>query len=134
MILVWWKLEEPQHDDDNLKQSIWIKLKRIDFMGAFFMSVAILSCISAFDLGSKNASSTVIVILAVLGVATAVLFALTERFWAREPMFPLELLGKHAVVTSYSIIFIQTGIQVAVSQGVHFLCFLFSLISSVQQY
>ncbi|KAI5263015.1 MFS general substrate transporter [Aureobasidium subglaciale] len=112
IVLVWWKLEEPQHDVE-LKQSIWTKLKRIDIVGAFFMSVAILAGITALDLGSKKSSSAVVIILAVIGVIAAILFALTEKFWAKEPIFPLELLGKDAVITSYSIIFIQTGIQVA---------------------
>ncbi|THV63802.1 MFS general substrate transporter [Aureobasidium pullulans] len=110
--LVWWKLEEPQHEVE-LKQSVWTKLKRIDFVGAFFMSVAILAFITAFDLGSKKANTSVLITLVVIGVSAGALFALTERFWAKEPIFPLELLGQHAVITSYSIIFIQTGIQVA---------------------
>lgn len=113
-MLVWWKLEEPQHEAE-LKQSVWTKLKRIDFIGAFFMSVAILACITAFDLGSKKANTSVLITLIVIGVSAGALFALTEKFWAKEPIFPLELLGQHAVITSYSIIFIQTGIQVAVS-------------------
>jgi hypothetical protein len=114
IVLVWWKLEEPQQNVE-LKQSIWTKLKRIDFVGAFFMSVAILACITAFDFGSKKANSTLIAILVAVGVTAGVFFVLTEKFWAEEPIFPLELLGKDAVITSYTIIFIQTGIQVAVS-------------------
>ena len=114
IVLVWWKLEEPQQNVE-LKQSIWTKLKRIDFVGAFFMSVAILACITAFDLGSKKANTTMIAILVAIGVTAGVFFVLTEKFWAKEPVFPLELLGKDAVITSYTIIFIQTGIQVSVS-------------------
>ena len=114
ILLVWWKLEEPQQNID-LKQSIWTKLKRIDFVGAFFMSIAILACITAFDLGSKKHSTSVIIILVAIGFTAGILFILTEKLWAKEPIFPLELLGKDAVITSYTIIFIQTGIQVAVS-------------------
>jgi Na+-translocating ferredoxin:NAD+ oxidoreductase RnfD subunit len=114
IMLVWWRLEEPQQNIE-LKQSIWTKLKRIDFVGAFFMSAAILACITAFDLGSKKASTSVLVSLISVGVIAGIFFVLTEKFWAKEPIFPLELLGKDAVITSYTIIFIQTGIQVAVS-------------------
>ncbi|KAI4732135.1 MFS general substrate transporter [Aureobasidium sp. EXF-10728] len=112
IVLVWWKLEEP-HQHIDLKQSIWTKLRRIDFVGAFFMSIAILASITAFDLGSKKASTPVLTILVAVAVTAGVLFALTEKLWAKEPIFPLELLGKDAVITSYSIIFIQTSIQVA---------------------
>ncbi|KAI4723058.1 MFS general substrate transporter [Aureobasidium sp. EXF-10727] len=104
-------IEPHQHTD--LKQSIWTKLRRIDFVGAFFMSIAILASITAFDLGSKKASTPVLTILVAVAVTAGVLFALTEKLWAKEPIFPLELLGKDAVITSYSIISIQTGIQVA---------------------
>jgi hypothetical protein len=114
IILVWWRLEEP-HQTTELKQSIRTKLKRIDFVGAFFMSAAILACITAFDLGSKKTNTPVLVSLIAVGVTAGVFFVLTEKFWAKEPIFPLELLGKDAVITSYTIIFIQTGIQVAVS-------------------
>jgi hypothetical protein len=114
IVLVWWRLEEPQQNIE-LKQSIWTKLKRIDFVGAFFMSATILACITAFDLGSKKASTPVLVSLISVGITAGVFFVLTEKFWAKEPIFPLELLGKDAVITSYTIIFIQTGIQVAVS-------------------
>jgi hypothetical protein len=114
IVLVWWRLEEP-YQNIEVKQSIWTKLKRIDFVGAFFMSAAILACITAFDLGSKKANTTVLGSLIAIGVTAGVFFVLTEKFWAKEPIFPLELLGKDAVVTSYTIIFIQTGIQVAVS-------------------
>ncbi|KAG9603963.1 MFS general substrate transporter, partial [Aureobasidium melanogenum] len=112
IVLVWWRLEEPQRNAE-LKQSIWTKLKRIDFVGAFFMSIAILASITSFDLGSKQASTPVLVTLVAVAVTAWVLFALAEKFWANEPIFPLELLGKDAVITSYTIIFIQTGIQVS---------------------
>ncbi|KAI4854607.1 MFS general substrate transporter [Aureobasidium sp. EXF-8845] len=112
IVLVWWRLGEP-HRTIELKQSIWTKLKRIDFIGAFFMSAAILACITAFDLGSKRANTPVLVSLIAVGVTAGIFFVLTEKFWAKEPIFPLELLGKDAVITSYTIIFIQTGIQVA---------------------
>ncbi|KAG9664409.1 MFS general substrate transporter, partial [Aureobasidium melanogenum] len=112
IVLVWWRLEEPQRNVEH-KQSIWTKLKRIDFVGAFFMSIAILASITAFDLGSKQASTPVLVTLVAIAVTAWILFALAEKFWANEPIFPLELLGKDAVITSYTIIFIQTGIQVS---------------------
>ncbi|KAG9766095.1 MFS general substrate transporter, partial [Aureobasidium melanogenum] len=78
IVLVWWRLEEPQRNVE-LKQSIWTKLKRIDFVGAFLMSIAILASITAFDLGSKQASTPVLVTLVAIAVAAWALFALTEN-------------------------------------------------------
>lgn len=127
-MLVWWKLEEPQQNIE-LKQNLRTKLKRIDVVGAFFMSLSILACITAVDLGSKKATPTMIAILTAVGVAAAVCFVLAEKFWAKEPIFPLELLGKDAVITSYTIMFIQTGIQVSVSATKRFLFLIFVLMS-----
>lgn len=129
-MLVWWKLEEPQQNIE-LKQSIWTKLNRIDFVGAFFMSLSILACITAVDLGSKKATPTMIAILTAIGIAAAVCFVLAEKFWAKEPIFPLELLGKDAVITSYAIMFIQTGIQVSVSATKLSLFLIFVLMSVI---
>jgi hypothetical protein len=114
IVLAWWRLEEPRQNN-VLKQSIGTKLRRIDFMGAFFMSASILALITAVDLGAKNTNTLMLVGLIATGLIAGVSFVLTEKFWAKEPIFPLELLGKDAVITSYTIIFIQTGIQVTVS-------------------
>lgn len=116
IVLVWWKLEEPQHGSET-NQSIWTRLKRIDFVGALFMSAAILAGITALDLAGKQTGheSSLLTVLIIIAFVAAILFALAEKFWAKEPIFPLNLLGHQAVISSYLILFIQTGIQVAVS-------------------
>jgi hypothetical protein len=86
------------------------------------MSASILAFITAVDLGTKKTNTLVLVSLIAIGVVAGVSFVLTEKYWATEPIFPLELLGKDAVITSYAIMFIQTGIQVAVSMRKYSFC------------
>lgn len=123
MALVAWKLEPANEDDkyDDTAENIgiWAKVKRIDFLGAGFMSLAILSILFAVEMGSSEMpwTSPIIFILAGIGVAAAVLFCLTEKLWAKEPIFPLELLSHYDVVTSYAMLSVQTCSQMAVSDG-----------------
>ena len=116
MGLVWWKLED--HRPKNLleTQSTSAKWKRIDFVGAFLLSLTILPVMLAVDLlGKKMAwNSHPIIGLFAVAVISGVLFCLTEEYWAREPIFPLRLISHYVVVTSYLQLFIQVSIQIAV--------------------
>lgn len=116
IVLVWWKLEKPKIDNET-SQSVSEKLARIDFAGAFFMSLTILPLMLALDLsgqGLKWDDARMLLLLAA-AVCCGVIFSLIEQSWAKEPIFPLKLLGSYVVATSYLMLLIQTGIQVAVS-------------------
>lgn len=80
------------------------------------MSLTILPVLLAVDLGGKNTAWNSPVIIGLLAGATGcgVLFFITEKYLAREPVFPLKLLGHYVVVTSYLQILIQSAIQTAV--------------------
>lgn len=80
------------------------------------MSLTILPVMVAFDMGGQKIpwDSPVIIGLFAASLGSAVLFCLTERYWAKEPIFPLRLLSHYVVVTSYLQLAIQTAIQVAV--------------------
>lgn len=115
IVLVWWRLEEPKPNNDP-KQSMSTKLKRIDFLGAFFLSTTLLCFLLALDMGGDKFpwEHPLIIGLSIGTVISAGLFSLTEQYWAKEPIFPLRLLGHYVVITSYTILIIQTAIQVAV--------------------
>ncbi|KAL1311511.1 hypothetical protein AAFC00_001634 [Neodothiora populina] len=112
--LVWWRLEEPTSVDKRRTESTLTKWKRIDFVGSFFMSLTVLPMMLAFDMVGQEISWQNPVLLGLLGgaIVSGVCFCLTERYWAKEPIFPLKLLGHYVVVTSYVQIVIQTAIQV----------------------
>jgi len=116
IILVWWRLEDPALSKTTEAQSGVAKWKRIDFVGAFFLSFAILPVLLAVDLGGRKIAWGSPIMVGIFGCAivSGVLFCLTEKYWAREPVFPLRLLGHYVVVTSYLQLAIQTSIQIAV--------------------
>lgn len=121
MILVAWKLKvEPkkERDDDIVHpRSIGSKLKRIDVVGASFMSLTILAALLILDMGGDKIpwTSPVIGILAAVAVVSALLFFFAEKYWAREPIFPLRLLSHKDVVLDYLMMLVQIASQTAVS-------------------
>lgn len=117
MGLVAWKLHVPEADggsrsSDSLRSS----LKRVDFVGAAFLSVTVLSFLLVLDMGGEKApwASPIIVSLVGICVAFGVLFYMAEKSWAKEPIFPLQLLSQYDVVTSYLIMAFQNASQTAV--------------------
>ena len=119
MVLVAWKLKiKPKSDVNKLDepQTIGAKLKRIDFMGALFLSSTILGVMLILDLGGEKTpwTSPTIAFLAGGTLFSGMLFYVTEKSFAREPIFPLRLLSRKAVILDYLLISIQTASQIAV--------------------
>ncbi|RSL69643.1 hypothetical protein CEP54_002092 [Fusarium duplospermum] len=117
MLLVALNLKTPQKSQDSedaTKSSLASKLGRIDFMGALFMSVTILSFLLVIDIGGEKVpwTSSLIYLLGGVGLLSGLLFAITESR-AAEPIFPLYLLSGRAALTPYVIITMQNASQVA---------------------
>lgn len=93
-------------------QSTWARLKRIDFVGAFFLGASIVSLCLILDLGGTRVPWTSHWIFVLLGTAfaTTICFIISAKY-ASEPIFPLELATHYVVVTNYLIIFLQTAAQ-----------------------
>jgi hypothetical protein len=117
IILVQWKLEVPQKNLEGAQQSTRDKLRRIDFGGAFLMSITILTALFVLDTaGQKYASKDpTIIVSACVAVIVAVSFSVYEKYGAKEPIFPIQLLTRYVVVTSYGIMLLQNFAQTAVS-------------------
>lgn len=121
MVLVAWKLNvKPRKQEDNESdepQTIRAKLKRIDFPGAVFMSTTILTAMLILDMGGDKVPwvSSVIAILAGATLISGSLFYVTEKYWAKEPIFPLRLLSHKDVVLDYTLWLVQIASQSAVS-------------------
>lgn len=114
--LVYRKLQVHSQDEIQ-KQSHLSKLRRIDFLGAILLSASIVCGLLVLDLGGQRMPWTDPLILALLGasVVTGNLFLLVEGCWAKEPIFPLQLISNWDIVTSYMNLGFQTGAQMAVS-------------------
>ncbi|TQS33308.1 hypothetical protein Golomagni_06353 [Golovinomyces magnicellulatus] len=90
--------------------SIRQKLKRIDFVGAFFLSFTILSGLIFFHLIRQEYELRDPIVLVSIGVSlvSSTAFALVEQFYATEPIFPLRLLSHTAVLSAYTTLSMQT--------------------------
>lgn len=81
------------------------------------MSMSITCGLLVLDLGGQRMRWTHPIVLTLLGASlvTGHLFLIVEGFWAKEPIFPLQLLASWDVVTSYVGLGFQTAAQMAVS-------------------
>jgi hypothetical protein len=119
MLLIAWKLEvKPRAEvtKSNESATIGSKLKRIDFVGAFFLSTTILSAMLVLDMGGEKVpwSSPLIFILVGSSITAAAFFYFIEKYWANEPIFPLRLLSHRPVVLDYGLQMVQVASQMAV--------------------
>ncbi|KAH6986479.1 major facilitator superfamily domain-containing protein [Ilyonectria sp. MPI-CAGE-AT-0026] len=112
--LVLWKLPEPsqfqsqQLEEDGKKVS---NLSRIDFAGAITLVGTILTGLISLDMATKGASVLITSSLGVVFITFLVLFVLTEKYYADEPILPLDLVLKRDVLTSYLIVGFQSAGQ-----------------------
>ncbi|KAF2099452.1 MFS general substrate transporter [Rhizodiscina lignyota] len=119
MVLVAWRLNIQPKMKSTTKadedQSIGAKLKRIDFVGAIFMSTTILAAAMILDMGGDKVSwaSPTIGILAGATVLSGIMFYVTEKYWAKEPIFPLHLLSHKHLVLDYVLLTVQLMLYIA---------------------
>jgi hypothetical protein len=120
MVLVAWKLKVRPKDDKvnntNGPQSIGTKLKRIDLPGALLMSMTILAAMLILDIGGEKISWTSPTIAILVGTTflSGLFFYFAEKYWAKEPIFPLRLLTHWEVVLDYILSSVQVASQMAV--------------------
>lgn len=103
-----------EEEDDSVANS---NFSRIDFLGALLMAAAILLFLFPIELGGVKLAWTDrrIFLLLAFSAVTGVLFLLTEAYWAKEPIFPLQLLRQKDAVLSFLIQGLQTAAQLGVS-------------------
>lgn len=80
------------------------------------MSITIFTALFVLDTGGQKYAwnHPVVVTSACVAVVGAGTFVLYERFLAKEPIFPVQLLTRYVVVTSYGILLLQNFSQTAV--------------------
>ena len=118
ILLVHWQLQLPStaHDKDH---STWQKLRRVDFIGAFFLCYFIFAGCFILDTGGQKYrwGSPIIVSIIASGIASMVLFVITARL-VKEPIFPLRLLKYYGLVTNYLIVLLQVTTQLSLMMSV----------------
>jgi hypothetical protein len=118
ILLVQMKLHLPSLTLDA-KLSKLSKLKRIDFIGAFFLCSTILALCLILDMGGQQVpwTSDLIRITSIVAVIGAIAFVVTAKF-VPEPIFPLRLFAHYAVMTNCANIVLQVMIQMSLMMTV----------------
>ncbi|KAK4952433.1 hypothetical protein LTR10_009239 [Elasticomyces elasticus] len=118
IFLVQWQLHLTPKQD-NQKRSKWDKLRRIDFVGAFFLVLTILSACLILDIAGQRApwNSGLVRAMGAVAVLSGIAFVATASI-VPEPIFPLRLLGQYAVVTNCAIIVLQMMVQMSLMVAV----------------
>ncbi|WDK16821.1 major facilitator superfamily transporter [Colletotrichum graminicola] len=93
-------------------------LARIDFLGATLLSFFVLAFLLPIEIGGTKIPWSHPLIFVLFGAAVVLggLFVVTEERWAKEPIFPLELLRHRDIVLTYII----CGAQIAAQLGLMF--------------
>jgi hypothetical protein len=88
-------------------------LPSIGYIGAALLASFILAILLPLEIGGTKIpwSHPAIFILFGLAVLLGGLFGATEAWWAKEPIFPLELLSQRDIIASYLIIGCQSAAQ-----------------------
>ena len=108
-----------QHNDteDKPERSPGSMLGRIDFSGAITLGLANCSLLLLLEQAQKGMeilNSHCALLLGGAWIVFMMSFVVIEATWAREPIFPLQLLRRRDVFSSYAIQFLQTAAQMAV--------------------
>lgn len=116
-ILIWCSTTLKHDDEQDEHKGLWVKLKRIDFLGALFMAVGIATTILFFSLGGQSYSFNhpLVITIALAAFISIIAFCIVESYWAREPIFPLHLLRRYSIAASYVSLILfniaQTGVR-----------------------
>jgi hypothetical protein len=92
------------------------KLARIDFAGAFLLAATILFFLLPLEITGEKIPWThpFVLGLFVSSITMGILFVLVETHWAKEPIFPLNLLRSRHVVIPDILVFLQLAAQLGV--------------------
>lgn len=113
-----WKLPEPKEttvdEGDEQANSAGSKISRVDFAGAAMLVATVLTGLLSLDFCTKHGLGLAVYSLVGGFVLSLSLFCVIEKYYAKEPILPLELIFKREVLTSYSIVCFQAAGQFGV--------------------
>ncbi len=90
-------------------------LRRVDFLGATMLVGSVLTGLLSLDLSMKKGFTPATIGLMTSFIIFIALFSVVEKYYAKEPILPLELVLKRDVLASYSIVCFQAAGQFGVS-------------------
>ena len=118
IFLVQWQLHLPSKDFDK-EISTWKKLKRVDFVGAFFLCYAIFAGCFILDAAGEKYTwdSPEMLSIIISGISSLAFFVVTAQR-VSEPIFPLRLLKHFGLVTNYMIVLLGCISQLSLMMSV----------------
>ena len=118
IFLVQWQLQLPSKDFDK-ESSTWKKLKRVDFIGAFFLCYTIFAGCFVLDAAGEKYTwdSPEMLSIIISGIASLAFFVVTAQR-VSEPIFPLRLLKHFGLVTNYMIVLLGCISQLSLMMSV----------------
>jgi hypothetical protein len=92
------------------------KLARIDFAGAFLLAATILLFLLPLEITGVKIPWThpLVLVLFASSITMGVFFVYVETHWAKEPIFPLQLLRSRFVILPDLLVFLQMSAQLGV--------------------
>lgn len=117
IILVALRLPNQQNTKEISANSQPSKLKRIDFIGAILLALAIVSFLLALSFGGQKFVWLSVPVLGLFAssIALGIVFVFYELRYPVEPVFPPSLIVKRDVATQYAIMALQAGAQFSVT-------------------
>ena len=124
LVLAWLWLPQSRSEEeleDSPKRSdqkgLFEKLRRVDFLGAITVILMTLSFLLALEIGSKTMVwvSPLTISLLISFPVLACAFIYIEKYWAKEPVFPVHLMRHRDIVTTYPVGVFQSIAQMGVS-------------------
>lgn len=116
LVLIIWRL--PRHTGHTAgagSESHWDKFARIDFAGFLIIPTALIAAFLALDFAGKFYPWQYVVPLSGIAVVLFIVFYLVEKYYAKEPIIPIELITRSDVYIPYLLIALQTAAQFIVS-------------------
>lgn len=114
-------LRLPSHTEPPSTSTVQVKgqpskLRRVDFLGAFLLALAIVSLLGSLSLGGQEYpwAHPFVIVPAVTSIAAGVLFVVWETKYALEPVFPPSLIAQRDVATAYGVSALQLAAQSSV--------------------
>jgi len=98
---------------DAAKEGKAARLKHVDFLGTALLGSSIIAITGLLDQGGKSFPwrSWITIVMAGGGLLLLLAFVLVEAYVAKEPIFPLRILRRPNVATSYLIATLQITAQ-----------------------
>jgi predicted MFS family arabinose efflux permease len=111
LILVLWKLPEPSPSPPSNEGEKESAFSRIDFAGSASLVATIVVGMLALDLATKGCPIYIGTIMGFAFLLLLCVFYLVEKKHAKEPILPLDLVGRRDVLSAYLNIALQAAGQ-----------------------